>query len=52
MPRASLSVRIRQRAWTLDDLQATGTFDPEVGDLLARLARSGANVLVSGGSGA
>jgi pilus assembly protein CpaF len=52
VPRPSLSVRLRQRAWTLDDLQATGTFDPEVGDFLARLARSGANVLVSGGSGA
>jgi pilus assembly protein CpaF len=51
VPRPSLSVRLRQRAWTLDDLQETGTCDPEVGDFLVRLARSGANVLVSGGSG-
>ena len=51
VPRPSLSVRLRQRAWTLDDLQAAGTFSPEVGDFLARLACSGANVLVSGGSG-
>jgi pilus assembly protein CpaF len=52
VPRPSLSVRIRQRAWTLDDLQETGTFSAEVGDFLLRLARSGANILVSGGSGA
>jgi len=52
VPRPSLSVRLRQRAWTLDDLQETGTFDPEVSDFLDRLARSGSNVLVSGGSGA
>ena len=52
VPRPSLSVRLRQRAWTLDDLQEAGTFSPEVGDFLTRLARSGANVLVSGGSGA
>lgn len=52
VPRPSLSVRLRQRAWTLDDLQAAGTFDGEVADFLVRLACSGANVLVSGGSGA
>ena len=52
VPRPSLSVRLRQRAWTLEDLQATGAFNPEVGGFLAQLARSGANVLVSGGSGA
>jgi pilus assembly protein CpaF len=52
VPRPTLSVRTRQRAWTLDDLQAAGAFGDEAGDFLARLARSKANVLVSGGSGA
>ena len=51
VPRPSLSVRLRQRAWTLDDLQATGTFNAELADFLERLARSGANLLVAGGSG-
>jgi len=52
VPRPSLSVRLRQRAWTLDDLGEAGALDPEVGDFLARLACSRINVLVSGGSGA
>jgi pilus assembly protein CpaF len=52
VPWPSLSVRLRQRAWTLADLQRTGTFNPDVATFLYRLARSGANVLVSGGSGA
>lgn len=52
VPRPSLSIRLRQRAWTLDDLQSTGTFNAELADFLKRLARSGANVLVSGSSGA
>jgi pilus assembly protein CpaF len=52
VPWPSLSVRLRQQPWTLDDLQKTGMFDPEVTTFLRRLAASGANVLVSGGSGA
>ena len=52
VPRPSLSVRLRPRAWTLDDLRAAGAFEGEVAAFLARLARSGANVLVAGGSGA
>jgi len=52
VPRPSLSVRLRQRAWTLDDLQEAGAFNPEVGAFLGRLARSRTNILVSGGSGA
>ncbi|HNS49881.1 MAG TPA: ATPase, T2SS/T4P/T4SS family [Anaerolineae bacterium] len=52
VPRPTLSVRTRQRAWTLDDLQAVGAFGAEAADFLVRLARSKANVLVSGGSGA
>jgi pilus assembly protein CpaF len=52
VPRPSLSVRLRQRAWTLDDLGEAGAFNPEVGDFLGRLARSRTNILISGGSGA
>jgi pilus assembly protein CpaF len=52
VPRPTLSVRTRQRAWTLDDLQAVGVFGAGAADFLVRLARSKANVLVSGGSGA
>jgi pilus assembly protein CpaF len=52
VPRPSLSVRLRQRQWTLDDLQRAGAFGPDLAIFLQRLARSGTNVLVSGGSGA
>jgi pilus assembly protein CpaF len=52
LPLPSLSVRLRQRAWTLEELQAAGAFDGEMADFLARLACSGANVLVAGASGA